>query len=176
MIRTIGLLCAVVSLSACSGDGRGSQYSSARAAAAAPTYSPVTQGARPVTLQERQDLVRPVSAVPAVTTGAGGGQARVVSTAALPAASATAVKFATGPIYSACLGAERREATRARCGCVQWVADRRLTDAQQRRGARYFEKQQDLQEVRQSDGRANEEFWTAWQDFGATAGTTCRST
>lgn len=120
-------------------------------------YVPVTPGATPIT--------------------EGTSQTRVVATAApAPQASVPAVTFATGPIHDACRAAGRRGATRERCGCVQWVADRELTHRQQQRGARYFTDQQQLQEVRQSDDRSNSDFWQAWSRFGSRAGGLCRGT
>lgn len=86
---------------------------------------------------------------------------------------APAFGFATGPIYDACRGAGRESASRQRCGCVQWVADKELTASQQRRGAGYFDNQAELQEVRQSDAARNEAFWTAWKAYGEQAKQIC---
>ncbi len=155
MIRNIGIGVTIALLAGCSGDGRGSQYSSARAKTSPVTYVPITPGAVPIQ--------------------GGSTGARVVTTAALQPTPAPVVRFSTGPIYSACLNAGRNGATQSRCGCVQWVADRQLNATQQRRGAEYFTKQDDLQEVRQSDRDSNEEFWEAWTAFGNTAGKTCSS-
>ncbi len=168
MIRTFGLLASLAALAAC-GDGRGSPYSSARAQTTPYAAGPAT-GA-PV-------LASPIAVTPgAVPIRPGGtGQAAVTTAALAPAAApAPAVRFATGPIYSACLGAGRAGATETRCGCVQWVADRQLTAGQQRRGAGYFNDQQDLQEARQSGNSSDSEFWTAWRKFGASAGDLCRA-
>jgi hypothetical protein len=71
-----------------------------------------------------------------------------------------AVLFATGPLNSACLAAGRKQASRARCGCIQAVADRELSAADQRRGVRVF---------RASDNA----FWAAWKAYGNTAQTLC---
>lgn len=43
--------------------------------------------------------------------------------------------YATGPIKTACEAAGRKQASRAKCGCVQAVADMELSAADQRRGA-----------------------------------------
>lgn len=83
------------------------------------------------------------------------------------------VLFATGPIQQACQAASRKAASRARCGCVQAVADQTLSASDQRRGARYFEDPATLQEVRQSDSPANERFWKAWKAYGQTAAALC---
>ena len=182
MIRTIGLTMSLAALAAC-GDGRGSPYSSARAQQSSVAYVPVTPGAVPVT--GGQTLSGPIAVTPgAVPIQPGDASAGVVQTTALapapaapaPAAPAPAVRFATGPIYSACLESSRSGASQQRCGCVQWVADRQLDADQQRRGATFFTNQHGLQEVRQSDGRSDAEFWTAWKAFGASAGDMCRNT
>ncbi|TMM51243.1 hypothetical protein [Sulfitobacter sabulilitoris] len=86
------------------------------------------------------------------------------------------VLFATGPIATACMADNRKAASRARCGCVQAVADRALSGPDQRRGARYFEDPGKLQEVRQSSNAANERFWLAWKAFGNQAANLCRAT
>lgn len=86
------------------------------------------------------------------------------------------VLFATGPISSACMSQNRKAATRARCGCVQAVADRSLSNSDQRRGAKYFNDPGKLQEIRQSSNAGNERFWLAWKAFGQQAETLCRAT
>lgn len=183
MIRTIGLLASLAFLAACGGDNRGSANSGTRAEGAAVAYVPVTPGAQPLQGADGQVQTRPVALTPgAVPVPAGDtyGQAELVTVAAVtpvarpPAAQAPTVKFATGPIFDACRKAGRAGATRARCGCVQWTADQDLTGGQQRRGARYFTDQHDLQEVRQSDDASNAEFWRAWSKFGARADEQCR--
>lgn len=90
---------------------------------------------------------------------------RVVPTAALP--------FATGPIYSACRNAGRSQASRARCGCVQAVANQSLSGNDQRRGAGFFSDPQQAQVVRQSDRPADERFWTRWKSYSDSAARQC---
>jgi hypothetical protein len=89
---------------------------------------------------------------------------------------APVVLFATGPIYSACMSDGRRSASRARCGCVQAVADLELSGSEQRRGAGYFKNPHALQQVRQSDSSSNERFWRAWKAYGQRAEGLCAST
>lgn len=84
-----------------------------------------------------------------------------------------AVLFATGPLNSACLAAGRKQASRARCGCIQAVADRELSAADQRRGVQVFKDPHGLQEARQSDRASDNEFWAAWKAYGNTAQTLC---
>ncbi len=164
----------------------------------------ITPGAVPVSAQPaivtQAAVVTPALAVPAVfnptvqapvvslkpktapRVGAPARSAPQVIQASASAAAATAPtraptagrRFARGPIYAACRSAGRKEATSRRCGCVQWVADRGLTNAQQRRGAGYFNNQQGVQDARQSDKSADEAFWTAWKAFGQSAAQQCR--
>lgn len=93
-------------------------------------------------------------------------------------ASATAVRapvslFATGPIYSACLQSERKEANRARCGCVQAVANQSLAADEQRRGVVFFKDPHQAQVVRTSSRASDERFWQRWRSFGDAAAQIC---
>lgn len=92
-----------------------------------------------------------------------------------PAAAATtpSALFASGPIASACRAGGRKQASRARCGCVQAVADRSLSDADQRKGAVFFKDPHKAQVTRQSDNPANERFWKKWKAFGGDAAKLC---
>tara|TARA_R110002094_G_scaffold32859_11_gene45362 strand:+ start:642 stop:968 length:327 start_codon:yes stop_codon:yes gene_type:complete len=87
-----------------------------------------------------------------------------------------AVLFATGPIQKACQADRRKAASRARCGCVQAVADQTLSSADQRRGAGFFKNPHGLQTVRQSDSASNERFWRAWKAYGQSAAALCSGT
>jgi hypothetical protein len=86
------------------------------------------------------------------------------------------VLYARGPIQSACEAQSRRDATPARCGCVQAVADQTLSGAYQRRGAKMFKDPHQFQEVRQSNNASNERFWLAWKAFGQSAAQACSAT
>lgn len=87
---------------------------------------------------------------------------------------APAVLFATGPIYSACLSAGRKQASRARCGCVQAVANQSLQPDDQRRGAKFFSRPHEAQEVRTSNRGIDERFWLRWKAYGDRAARLCR--
>ena len=89
---------------------------------------------------------------------------------------APAALYATGPIQVACLKQGRKAASRARCGCVQAVANRELSARDQRRGAGYFSDPHALQQVRQSDNAGNERFWKAWKAYGQRAAALCSGT
>lgn len=136
----------------------------------------ITPGATPI------DVTANAPAVSVKPQPRSGGQARVVQASApvataAPATPARAVRrSARGPIYTACKGSGRKAASSSRCGCVQWVADKELTKAQQRRGAGYFKNRQGLQDARQSDRGADEAFWDAWKAYGQSAARQCRGT
>lgn len=83
------------------------------------------------------------------------------------------VLFAQGPISRACMAAGRAKASRARCGCVQAVANGRLSSSEQRRGAAFFDDPHQAQVTRQSDNPRDEAFWLRWKAFGQDAGSIC---
>jgi hypothetical protein len=86
----------------------------------------------------------------------------------------TRTAFATGPIYSACLSADRPQASVPLCGCVQAVADVSLTGAEQRRAVAFFRDPHQAQVVRQSDRPRDEAFWPRYRAFAARAEQVCR--
>lgn len=86
----------------------------------------------------------------------------------------TRVVATSGPILSACLQAGRKGATRQSCGCVQAVADARLSSSDQRLGASFFADPHRAQEIRQSDRTSHAEFWKRWSDFGNEAEKLCK--
>lgn len=83
------------------------------------------------------------------------------------------VPFAEGAIGNACRVHRRAGATRSRCGCIQAAADLTLSKTEQQRGTGYFSDPGRLQDVRQSDSRADERFWQAWTRFAETAEALC---
>lgn len=109
------------------------------------------------------------SALALVLAGCGGG-----NRASAPTPAETPVNlFATGPIQKACIEDRRKAASRARCGCIQAVANQTLSNADQRRGAKFFKNPARLQEVRQSDNPSHERFWKAWKAYGVAAAELC---
>lgn len=88
--------------------------------------------------------------------------------------SAPVALFATGPIYNACLSSDRRQASRAQCGCVQAVANQNLDANDQRRGAAFFKNPHRAQEVRTSNRSMDERFWLRWKAYGDAAAQICR--
>lgn len=84
------------------------------------------------------------------------------------------VRMASGPIADACLRAGRKAASRRLCGCVQGVADRDLSSADQRLAAGFFADPHRAQEIRQSDNLRHEAFWQRYKAFAARAEQVCR--
>ena len=87
--------------------------------------------------------------------------------------SAPKVAFATGPIYSACLKANRKSASTSRCGCIQAVADQQLSSRDQSRAVPFFSDPHSAQETRQSDNPFNEAFWKRYRAYADTAARQC---
>lgn len=118
-------------------------------------------------------MVRILALIGLLAVGAcGGGQTNNKVTSAASGVNAQLL-FAQGPISRACMAAGRKQASRARCGCVQAVANQSLTSSDQRRGAKFFDDPHRAQETRQSDNPASEAFWLRWKAFGQTAGRLC---
>ncbi len=115
--------------------------------------------------------------VVALVSACGGGSRYSSSNAASVrldrAPSTPAVLFANGPIAQACRTAGRKQASRSRCGCVQAVADRSLSQSEQRKGAVFFKDPHKAQQTRQSDNPANERFWKKWKAYGNEAARLC---
>jgi hypothetical protein len=81
--------------------------------------------------------------------------------------------YATGPLQTACLRADRRAASPQLCGCVQAVADRTLSGRDQSRAVRFFRDPHQAQVTRQSDRRGDEAFWLRYKDFVSAAERVC---
>ncbi|WP_417249346.1 arginine transporter [Celeribacter sp.] len=86
---------------------------------------------------------------------------------------ATATAFSTGPVYEACMRAGRKDASTARCGCVQASADGVLSSSDQKRAAKFFKDPHHAQEIRQSDNPLHEAFWKRYRNFATTAEQVC---
>lgn len=82
--------------------------------------------------------------------------------------------FASGPISAACLRADRKAANRRLCGCIQGVANQRLSSGDQRMAARFFTDPHRAQEIRQSDNASHEAFWKRYKAFAARSESVCR--
>lgn len=76
-------------------------------------------------------------------------------------------------IQKACLKSGRPAATRELCTCIQTVADSFFKAKDQRLAASFFSDPHKAQEIRQSDRRSHEIFWTRYKEFGAAAEQLC---
>ena len=106
-----------------------------------------------------------MTAMVVLLASCGGGMKRSLKA---PARSqpAQSVPFATGPMYSACMASERKKRSRALCGCVQGMARGRLSAADQRLAATFWDDPHSVQEIRQSDNPRNEVFWKKYKAYG----------
>jgi hypothetical protein len=99
----------------------------------------------------------------------GGGATNITSRGAF----APTQQFASGPLQRACLSQGRKAANSQRCGCIQAVANRELSTAQQKRGVKAFKDPHKVQVWRQSDRASDNAFWDVWKAFGQTASKIC---
>lgn len=173
MIKMSVAIMTVLAVGACGG----SPYASINAIPASnPVFAPAVQP--PIVSQTPPAQVPPVQASNARQPTAQVPPVPAIATAAeVPVVVAPpVVRFARGPIQKACQSSDRKARSRARCGCIQAVANDKLTSAQQRRGARYWKNPGKLQDVRQSDNANNEVFWRAWKAYGQAAAAVCKRT
>lgn len=82
-------------------------------------------------------------------------------------------RFATGPLYAACMASDRKARSRALCGCVQAAANTGLSSSDQRLAATFFNDPQRAQDIRQSDVARHESFWLRYKAFGSHAKSIC---
>ncbi|MDR7123722.1 hypothetical protein J2X53_000528 [Pseudorhodobacter sp. 4114] len=78
-----------------------------------------------------------------------------------------------GPIERACLGSDRKAATRPVCACVQQVADMTLRGGDQRKAAAFFKDPDRAQKVRMSKSDNDNDFWRRYKAFGDQAEAFC---
>ncbi len=88
--------------------------------------------------------------------------------------SSTQTAFAGSTIKRACMRADRPNATRALCSCIQNVADDMLSRSEQSKAAKFFKDPDKSQSTRQSDNRSKERFWKKYKSFGQAAYRRCR--
>jgi hypothetical protein len=81
--------------------------------------------------------------------------------------------YATGPMQTACLRADRSAASPQLCGCVQAAADASLSRRDQSRAVRFFKDPHQAQVTRQSDRRGDEAFWQRYKRFVSVAERSC---
>jgi len=79
-----------------------------------------------------------------------------------------------GGIAAACVSGPRQTADqRALCSCIQGVADRTLSGADQRRVVPFFADPERAHRVRLSDTARDDAFWARYMAFVDTAEATC---
>ena len=100
-----------------------------------------------------------------ILAGCGGGSS---------SSSYNVTRFATGPIYAACLASDRKARNRALCGCVQASADGALSGGDQRRAARFFRDPQEAHDVKYSQSTRDDAFWDRYESFVGRAERACQ--
>ncbi|WP_232796368.1 hypothetical protein [Roseovarius salinarum] len=90
-----------------------------------------------------------------------------------PELAAPVARIASGPISRACMESDRPGRSRELCGCIQAVADRTLTGAEQSRAVTFYRDPHAAQEVRQSDRHSDERFWDRYKAYGTEAERIC---
>ena len=105
-----------------------------------------------------------LAATLALTACGGGGRGGDVTVAR---------SYATGPVQTACLRADRQAANRQLCGCVQAAANATLSGGDQSRAVKFFRDPHMAQEVRQSDRASDEAFWKRYKRFVEVAERSC---
>lgn len=91
----------------------------------------------------------------------------------IPAAAPIQLPFANGPINKACMASDRKARSRSLCGCIQAVADKTLSNAQQSMAVSFYSDPHKAQVIRQSDRPAHEKFWEDYRNYGDTAQRIC---
>lgn len=81
--------------------------------------------------------------------------------------------MASGPLSSACLQSDRQARSPALCGCIQAVANRTLSGAEQRRAVRFYGDPHSAQVIRQSDRPRDRSFWRSYTDYALEAERIC---
>lgn len=76
-------------------------------------------------------------------------------------------------IKRACLASERQAATRARCSCIQQVANQALTRSDQKTVAKWFKDPHQAQELKMSKTARDDALWDRYQNFGQMAQAIC---
>ena len=80
---------------------------------------------------------------------------------------------AAGKIERACMKADRRDASRQLCGCVQNVAEAMFNRSEISRIAKFFDDPHATQTLRQSDRNSDERFWKRYKEYGQAVRTYC---
>jgi len=77
-----------------------------------------------------------------------------------------------GPIEQACRKSDR-SASAQTCSCIQKVANVTLSNADQRKVARFIKEPEKSQDMKRSDTRRDEAFWERFEGFTANVSRQC---
>lgn len=80
---------------------------------------------------------------------------------------------AYGPISDACIASGREKRSRQLCGCIQAVANRTLTRAQQNRAVLFYSDPDMAESTRMSDAPDDKRFWDAYKGYAEKAQDQC---
>jgi hypothetical protein len=80
---------------------------------------------------------------------------------------------ASGPLSTACLQSDRAARSAALCGCIQAVANRTLSRADQRRAVGFYTDPHEAQVIRQSDRDRDRSFWRSYTEYAIEAERSC---
>ena len=86
---------------------------------------------------------------------------------------ALSVPATAGPIERACLASDRSNGDARVCACIQAMADRWLSSADQRLAAGFFRDPDKAQAIRISDTPEHDAFWDRYMAFGSAAAAAC---
>ncbi len=81
--------------------------------------------------------------------------------------------MASGPISKACMASDRKARSPQLCSCIQSAANAKLTGAEQRRAAQFYNDPHLAQETRQSSRASDERFWRTYKEYASLAESMC---
>ncbi len=76
---------------------------------------------------------------------------------------------------TACLRSDRKARSYSMCRCIQQVANRELTNREQKRSAKFFKDPALAEKTRMSDRSSDERFWKRYKSFGQTVAASCNN-
>lgn len=83
------------------------------------------------------------------------------------------VSFASGPISQACQKSDRSNANRQVCGCIQSIANRSLTNSDQKLAASFYNDPQKAQDVKMSKSTSHDAFWDRYKLYATQSERAC---
>lgn len=139
--------------------------------------APVTVASAPAgvtrPLARGETPTRVATTAPSTRAQTAPSQAVVTQASLTRSATSRRKPFARGPISKACMASDRKARSRELCGCIQAVADQRLSNSQQKTAVGFYSNPHRAQEIRQSDKASHEAFWKDYKAYGEAAKRTC---